>query len=258
MMANLLTEFQFDRQVLRLTLNTPKANILDMEMLRALSAALNLIGSEPQVKMVVLTGAGDHFSFGASVAEHKKEIAPAMLKQFHGLFLQLAQLGTPLAVLISGQCLGGAMELALAGHFIFADNTAQLGQPEINLGVFAPPASLLLPLRIGTTRAEELLITGRIISGAEAAEMDLVTRLYPDRAAMEEGLIQWLEEAILPKSASSLRQSVMAARTQTNHFLERLLPVVERQYVESLMATHDANEGIAAFLEKREPQWENR
>jgi cyclohexa-1,5-dienecarbonyl-CoA hydratase len=181
-----------------------------------------------------------------------------MLKQFHGLFLQLAHLGIPLAVLVSGQCLGGAMELALAAHFIFADHTARLGQPEINLGVFPPPASLLLPLRIGTTRAEELLITGRIISGVEAAEMDLVTRLYPDRPAMEEGFTQWLEEAILPKSASSLRQGVKAARTQTNHFLERLLPAIEQQYVESLMATHDANEGIAAFLEQREPQWENR
>ena len=257
-MSNILSDFQFDRQLLRLTLNAPKANILDLEMLRGLSAALNIVESEPQLKMVVLTGGGHHFSFGASVRDHEAATAPAMLKQFHGLFLQLANLGVPLTALVSGNCLGGAMELALAAHFIFADRTACFGQPETNLGVFAPPASLLLPLRIGTTRAEDLLITGRIISANEATEINLVTKLYDDRGAMEIGFAAWLEEYILPKSASSLRQVVRAARTQTNHFLEHLLPAVEQQYVESLMATHDANEGIAAFIEKRPADWKNR
>ena len=150
-----LIESLFDGQVVRLTLNAPKANILDSKMMSELKAALDDLRGQPQVKLVQFVGAGDHFCFGASVPEHTRENAPRMLEQFHGLFYALADLAIPTAALISGNCLGGGMELALMCNFIFADRTARLGQPEINLGVFPPPASLLLPMKIGQARADD-------------------------------------------------------------------------------------------------------
>jgi cyclohexa-1,5-dienecarbonyl-CoA hydratase len=147
------------------------------------------------------------------------------------------------------------MELVLAGSMIFADATAVFGQPEIVLGVFAPPASALLPLRLGYARAEELLITGENISATRAHELGIVNKLFATTDAMREGLDAWITEQILPKSASSLRMAVRAERLRMVDVLETMLPRLERLYVDELMATHDANEGIESFLEKREPVW---
>ena len=258
MADKLLIEYFADGQVVRLTLNAPKANILDAAMMSALHQSLDELAQRPHVKLIQFTGSGEHFSSGASVAEHTREQAPEMLRSFHGLFMKLSQLSIPTAALVSGNCLGGAMELVLACNFIFADHSARFGQPEISLGVFAPPASLLLPLRIGTTRAEELLLTGRVFDAHEAHEFGLTTRIYADRTGLESWVTQWIEKHILPKSAMALKQAVKATRTQINHFLERLLPQIESQYLDELMATHDANEGIAAFMEKRPPEWKDQ
>ncbi len=165
MADKILTEYQHERQVVRLTLNAPKGNVLDTEMMGQLQATLASLAVEPQVKLIVFTGSGDHFSFGASVPEHTKELAPQMLKQFHGLFRALVRLAIPTGALVSGQCLGGGLELALGCNFLFVDKSARLGQPEIKLGVFAPPASVIMPLRIGQTRADNLLLTGVSITG---------------------------------------------------------------------------------------------
>lgn len=255
-MADLiLKEMLADGQVMRLTLNAPKANILNAEMMTAIQAELDLLKSQPHVKLLQFIGAGDHFSFGASVEEHTKENAPAMLKQFHRLFLTLADLAIPTAAIVSGQCLGGGLELALMCNFMFVDATAKLGQPEITLGVFAPPASVILPLKIGQARADDLLLTGRAISGEQAHAIGLATTLYDDRAAMMAGVDEWVAKRILPKSASSLKFANRAARTDFVECLRVGLALLERLYVHDLMATHDANEGIESFLKRRKPEW---
>ncbi|UCC43575.1 MAG: enoyl-CoA hydratase/isomerase family protein [Candidatus Zixiibacteriota bacterium] len=258
MADKILTESLHDGQVVRLTLNAPKANVLDGEMMADLQGGLDNLRGQPDVKLIQITGAGDHFCFGASVPEHVREKAPAMLKQFHGLFYTLADLAIPTAALISGQCLGGGMELALACNFIFADRSAMLGQPEIQLGVFAPPASLLLPMKVGQARADDLLLTGRVMSAEEAAGMGLLTGLYDDREAMLAAVDTWTGKQILRKSASSLRLVVKAARLEFNSVLKSKLQEQERLYIDELMSTHDANEGIASFLEKRKPEWQNK
>jgi cyclohexa-1,5-dienecarbonyl-CoA hydratase len=181
-----------------------------------------------------------------------------MLEQFHGLFRALIGLAVPTAALVSGQCLGGGLELALMCNLMFVDESASLGQPEINLGVFPPPASLILPLKIGQARADELLLSGRSIKGPEAAAMGLAFRCAATREAMLAEAEQWTVQQILPKSASSLRFAVKAARSAFNDALSEGLTRLERLYVDELMATHDANEGIAAFLERRQPTWMNR
>jgi cyclohexa-1,5-dienecarbonyl-CoA hydratase len=247
-----------DGQVVRLTLSAPKANVLDSEMMAGLHVLLADLKKREELKLLQFTGAGDHFSFGASVQEHVRERAPEMLRQFHGLFRALIELAVPTAALVSGQCLGGGLELALMCNFLFLDRSAKLGQPEINLGVFAPPASLILPLKIGQQKADEVLLTGRILTAEEAEVMGLVSALFPDREALVRGVDEWLVKNILPKSAASLRFAVRAARLRFNELLSAKLREIESLYVDGLMATHDANEGIASFLERRKPAWKNR
>src|SRR5579863_6504278 len=198
--------------VSQITLGGSKGNILSGVMMRELRNSLAVIGGDINVKLVAIAGEGKHFSFGASVEEHRREHAAGMIKEFHGLILDIARLRVPVLTSVSGFCLGGAMELALAGSLIFADETAMFGQPEILLGVFPPPASVLLPLRIGFARAEELLITGENIGAARAYEIGLVNKLFPSGVVLRAGVEEWIAKNILPKSAASLRMAVCAER----------------------------------------------
>jgi cyclohexa-1,5-dienecarbonyl-CoA hydratase len=226
-------------------------------MMEELQSRLDEFKHKPEIKLITFEGGGKHFSFGASVEEHKKEFAAAMLKGFHQLFFTIRDLAIPTAAIISGQCLGGGMELAIMCNFLFADKTAKLGQPEIVLGVFPPPASIILSEKIGLAKAEDLLLTGKTISADEAKAMGLVNEVYEDRVVMDSEIEKWIETVIVPKSASSLRFGVRAARVKFNHVLTNFLPQLENLYVSQLMETHDANEGINSFLEKRKPIWEN-
>jgi len=258
MAQKIIVEPFHDGQVLRLTLNAPKANVLDGEMMNDIQEVLDVLSDQDDVKLVQFVGAGDHFCFGASVPEHTKEKAPEMLENFHKLFYTLADLAIPTAALVSGQCLGGGMELALMCNFMFVDKTAKLGQPEIMLGVFAPPASLILPMKIGQVRADEMLLTGKIISAEEAVQIGLAAAIYDDKDAMLAGVDEWAQKQILTKSAASLKHAVKAARMMFNRTLRKRLEKQEALYLDELMATHDANEGIQSFLEKRKPEWKNR
>ena len=258
MAQKIIVEPLNDGQVLRVTLNAPKANVLDGEMMNDIQEVLDVLSDQDDVKLVQFTGAGDHFCFGASVPEHTKEKAPEMLKHFHKLFYTLADLAIPTAAIVSGQCLGGGMELALMCNFMFVDKTAKLGQPEIMLGVFAPPASLILPMKVGQARADEMLLTGKIISAEEAHQIGLAAAIYDNKDAMMTGVDEWVQKQILPKSAASLKHAVKAARLMFNRTLRKRLEKQEELYLEELMETHDANEGIKSFLEKRKPEWKNR
>ncbi len=254
-MQKIKIEYQYEGSVARIILDDGKGNVLDSIMMEELQKLLNDFKNAPQLKLITFEGAGKHFSFGASVEEHQKEFAAAMLRGFHQLFYSLRDLAIPTAAIISGQCLGGGLELALMCNIMFADKTAKLGQPEISLGVFPPPASILLPEKIGLAKAEELLITGKTISADEAKSIGLINELFDDKGAMAAGASKWIETYILPKSASSLRFGVKAVRAKFNHVLSNFLPQLENMYVNQLMETHDANEGINSFLEKRKPVW---
>jgi cyclohexa-1,5-dienecarbonyl-CoA hydratase len=241
--------------VAQLELRNGKGNILTAELMRELRYTLAGLAHDKSIKVIVISGSGDHFSFGASVEEHTREHAEEMLREFHGLILDVAKSDLPVVSCVTGMCLGGALELALSGHVIFADASAHFGQPEITLGVFAPPASVLLPLRLGFARAEELLLTGESITAERAAEIGLVNKVFATREALREGAEEWIVRHILPKSASSLRIAIYAERLPLVSALQTTLPRLARLYSEELMATHDANEGIQAFLERRAPVW---
>lgn len=247
----------YDGTVARVILDDGKANILDSIMMGEITGFLAALKNKNDIKLITFEGGGNNFSYGASVAEHTKDKAAEMLEGFHKMFYSLIDLHIPALAKISGQCLGGGFELPLACNFIFTDKTAKMGQPEIILGVFAPPASVMLPLKIGYVRAEELLITGKIISADEAKSIGLVNEVFEDKAALEVATDEWIKKNILGKSASSLRFATKAARASFDFFMLKHLPHFSAMYIKELMETYDANEGIGAFLEKRKPVWKN-
>lgn len=251
-------ERQYDGSVCKIVLNSPKANILEAAMLREISEALHGLWHEKDVKLIVFEGHGKHFSFGASVQEHTKDNAAMMLRFFHAVFHELVRLATPTMAVVRGQCLGGGMELALFCNFIVSDRTAMFGQPEIVLGVFPPPASIMLPMKVGQSYADDLVLTGRSIDAVEAHRIGLVNILADEGKDAWETAGAWIEQHILPKSASSLRIANQAVRKDFFRRVWEDLPRMEALYLKDLMESHDANEGINAFLEKRKPDWQNR
>lgn len=244
-----------EESVAEILMDDGKGNVLDSIMMEDILQCLTEFKTKKNLKLIIFKGQGKHFSFGASVPEHTSEFAETMLKTFHRIFFQIIDLGIPTLAQVSGQCLGGGMELALICNFIMADSSARFGQPEIILGVFPPPASVMLPLKIGYARAEEILLTGKTITAEKAYQIGLVNELYNSQDEMAEGISKWIQENILPKSASSLRYGVKAARVKFNHVMGNFLPQLEYVYLTQLMKSKDANEGINAFLEKRQPVW---
>jgi cyclohexa-1,5-dienecarbonyl-CoA hydratase len=247
--------FEDEGRLLRLSLNRPKANLIDAEMIVALDGALAEHLTNRGISTVLLDAEGPHFSFGASVEEHRPGQCAAMLRSIHGLLLRMVESPVPILVAVHGRCLGGGLELALAGHLLFVAPDANLGQPEINLGVFAPAASCLLPELIGPQYSFDLLVSGRSITGSQAAEIGIAFQMAadPTRAALA-----YFDEHIQAKSISSLRHAVQAARSDYSRRVRSKIAAVERLYLEELMNTHDAVEGIESFIAKRTAQWTHR
>ena len=244
-----------DGALLRLRLARPKANIVDAAMIAALHGALDAHRGNAGILAVLLDAEGPHFSFGASVEEHLAERCAAMLAGLHALLLVMLEWPVPVLVAVRGQCLGGGLELAMAGSLIFAANDAKLGQPEIQLGVFAPAASCLLPPRIGQAAAEDLLLSGRSVGADEALRLGLVNSVSADPEA---AALAYFDQYLAARSASSLACAVSAARGGYLPEVRRRIDEVERLYLDRLMHTRDANEGLAAFIAKRPPKWEHK
>ena len=241
-------------RLLRLRLDRPKANILDAALVGALEGAFVQQGGAAELRGVLIDASGAHFSFGASIEEHLPERCAAMLAGFHRLVLRLFASPVPVLVAVRGQCLGGGLELASAGHLLFAAPDAKFGQPEIQIGVFAPAASCLLPERIGLAAAEDLLLSGRSIGADDACAMGLVTEIADDPEAAALG---YFDRHLAPKSASSLRFATRAIRQGTIEKVSAKLAAIETMYLQELMATQDAVEGLSAFIGKRPARWKD-
>ncbi len=238
----------------RVTLASPKGNVIDETMTAELTELFALATAERKLKAVVLGAEGSHFSFGASVEEHRAEQVAGMLAGFHALFRAIAASGVPVVAGTRGFCLGGGLELVAFCHHVVAHPGATFGQPEISLGVIAPVASVILAERLGRGAADDLLISGRNVKAEEALRLGLVDELADDP---DEAALAWARGHLLPKSASSLRFATRAARLAFMRRFDRDIAELETLYHDELMKTDDANEGIAAFLEKRDPVWRN-
>lgn len=224
-------------------------------MMEALDAALQR--AVPKCDFVVFQGAGPKgFSAGAEIADHAPERVAKMLAAFHGVFRRLAEADCVKIAAVHGVCLGGGMELATFCDFVLATESAQFGQPEIKLGCFPPVAMVTLPALIGMRAAAQLILTGRQISANEAQRLGLVTRVVADQE-LRTALDQLLDElrALSPPVLQLTRKTLW--QLHADDFAKQL-EEVERVYLSVLMKTDDAQEGIRAFLEKRQPVWKGK
>jgi cyclohexa-1,5-dienecarbonyl-CoA hydratase len=238
-----------DANAYRITLNNPPLNILDIEMLEALRDAIASVKNDRHA--LILDAAGEKaFSAGASVQDHLGDRVVTMLGRFHDCFRLLAKLDLVTVALVKGAALGGGCELAMACDFVLAQDRAKFGQPEINLGVFPPVAAYQLSRITAPRRGLELLLTGEIIDAQTALSLGLVNAVVTD-------FDTWLEK-LWKQSASSLRFAKKAFRLAQSADFDERLAAVERLYLEELMKTSDANEGLNAFVEKRKPAWSGR
>lgn len=238
--------------VWRATLATPKANILDLAKIERLTEIFERARAEAGLKAVLVGADGPHFSFGAGVADHLPGTVESMIPMFGLLFDRMLDASVAVVAAVRGQCVGGGLELASFAHRVVAAPDAKLGQPEILLGVFAPVASVFLPERIGRGAAEAMLLSGASVGADEALRTGLVDEVAGDP---DEAALAWIRTHLLPKSASTLRFAVRAAREGMARRFRSERRAVEGFYLDELMKTHDALEGLHAFLEKRKPAW---
>ena len=249
--------FNRDQTRAAFTLRDPKGNIITAAMVDALRAALETVSQNPHLKLITMEGAGADFSFGASIPEHAPDRIAQVLPAMHRLIMELLEAPAATAAIVRGRCLGGGFELALACDFIFASEDAHLGLPEIDLGVFPPAGAALLPLRVGASRATRAILTGASRTAAEWYDAGLV-EFVSSGDSLHGDVDAWCARCLAPKSAAAIRYAAAAARHGLLLRVRETLPALESLYLNDLMNTSDAVEGIAAFLEKRPPRWSDR
>lgn len=235
-----------------IVLNRPPLNILNIATMRELGAAVDELAAKSDI--LVFQGAGTKgFSAGADVGDHTPERVADMLKAFHGVFRRLWAADCLTIAAVHGWCLGGGCELAMSCDFVVATESAVFGQPEIKLGAVPPVAMVLLPRLAGPRAAWDMILTGRNVPATEAKELGIVTRLIPEEA-LEEEVTDFVSE-LQALSPAVLRLTREVLRGRMGLDLPAALDAVESFYLERLIHTHDAVEGIRAFLEKRAPAW---
>lgn len=250
------TDYQRDGRQLRIVLDHPRGNVLTAGMVRAMREALAQSAREPRLKLMTFEGQGSDFSFGSSIEEHRPSMIGGVLPDFHALLRDLLQAPAPTLAVVRGRCLGGGFELALACDVIIAAEGAVMGLPEIMLGVFPPAGAALLPARVGAARAARAILTGEPIAAAEWRDAGLVADVTP-YDDLDATVDRWFDEHLAPRSAAALRHAAAAARIALRALVEPALARAERLYLDDLMRTRDAAEGIEAYLQKRPPDWKN-
>jgi cyclohexa-1,5-dienecarbonyl-CoA hydratase len=240
----------------RITLDRPPLNVLTTAMMRELTAAIARLAASTEVRVVRLDAAGKVFCAGVDVGEHRGEALGPMMEALFTLFETFERVPQPIVAVVHGAALGGGCEVVLAADLCFASDRASFGQPEVRLGVFAPPASVLLPRVIGERRALGFLLSGEAISAERALAAGLVNEVFPDARFAEDAEASIAR--LLEMSGTALRlakRAVVEARGLPARDGHRS---VQRLYLDELMRTFDAEEGLAAFLEKRPPVFRHR
>jgi cyclohexa-1,5-dienecarbonyl-CoA hydratase len=255
MTAELVT-YRYADRVARATLHNPPLNILTLPAIHDYAAALGRVERDTAA-VCVLTSSGERaFSAGVDVAEHTREKAAGMLEHFHTLVRKVRSIECVTIAAVRGLCLGGGFELALACDMIVAEEGATFGLPEIWLGCFPPVAAVVLPRHITPQRAFEMVLSGETVTAQEALAMGFVNVLAPP-GRLDETLDRFASR-FTEKSVAALRIARRALRVSEELIYGAGLDETERIYLEDLMRTRDAEEGIRAFLERRAPKWEDR
>jgi len=240
----------------RITLARPKHNVLNIEMMKELNAALSSLATDAGLKCVVLSGEGPSWCAGVDVGEHRPEMVAEMMGAFNGIFETMEKIEVPLIAAVHGPCLGGGMELAIACDIIVASSKATFGQPEIRLGFFPPYAAIRLPQLVGPARAIEICATGKIYSADEARAMGLISHVAGEEAFGE--AVESVAGSLLLSSPLIIRLNKRAVKGHIGMAFPQALAKVTDLFLNRLMKTEDTLEGINSFCEKRKPDWKNR
>jgi cyclohexa-1,5-dienecarbonyl-CoA hydratase len=248
----------FEKRVGRISFARPPLNILNIAMMREIDKALTECMNRRDVVAIVFDAvAGSRaFSAGVAVEEHVEGTIYQMLESFHTIFRTMDQMAKPALAVVDGAALGGGCELVAGCDIVIASQRARFGQPEIKLGVFPPVATVLLPRIIGERRARELILTGELVDAQEAARLGLVNYVVPPEQLEQK--TQELLARLRELSAPALESARRAMDTARGRPFEEALDKIEDLYLNELMKTEDAHEGVAAFMEKRKPVWRNR
>jgi cyclohexa-1,5-dienecarbonyl-CoA hydratase len=238
-----------------ITLNRPPVNILNIAMMEEINDVLKGWQGKKDLKVVLFNARGKCFSAGVDVGEHMGDLAPKMIGAFHRMFRLMDTLGIPTVASVYGSCLGGGCELAVFCDLVVSSQGAKYGQPEIQVGVFPPVAAQIMPRIMGRKAAMELILSGKIISAEEARTMGLINQVVPEEE-LEEATVKFVRP-YLKLSAEVLRKTKKAVSAGLMDDFEPSLKVIEDIYLNELMQTTDAREGLKAFLEKRKPEWKN-
>jgi len=239
-----------------LTLNRPPLNVLNIEMMGEINAYLESLKDERSLKLLLIQAMGKAFSAGVDVGEHMGDMAPKMIETFHRIFRLIDGLRVPSIAAVNGSALGGGCELALYCDLAIATERAKFGQPEIQVGVFPPIAALIFPRMIGRKKAMELILSGDTISAQEALSLGLINKIVPEASLVEE--VNGFVEKFKKLSGIVLKLAREATLSGLNDDPEKGLRAIEKVYLDRLMKTHDAMEGLKAFLDKRKPKWEDQ
>jgi len=243
--------------VAKISINRPPLNILNSETLFELTMALEKARGDPSVFLVLITGSGSRaFSAGVDIKDHLPDKVSSTLSVFNGVFYTLRSLGKPAIAVVNGVALGGGCELAMGCDMIVASETAQFGQPEITVGAIPPVAVVLLPKLIGPVKAFELILTGDVITAVEAKQIGLVNRVVPPEELDE--CVKEITGKLREKSPVVLKLTHMSLRQILDVDFRKELEEVTGMYLNLLMRTEDAVEGLKAFMEKRKPQWKGK
>jgi len=246
-------ELTCEGSVATLTLDRPPLNVMNIEMMERINDALLQLRGRKELKVLVVRGRGKAFCAGVDIGDHTKDKVSRMIQVFHRIFESIRLLDLIAIAAVDGRALGGGFELAIGCNLVVASASARFGLPEVKLGVFPPLACVVLPRAAPRRKAMEWILTGEEITAQELQAYGLVNRIFPD-ATFEEDL-QAFVSLLTTKSGPVLH---LAKRAQTESYYaayEEALYKAENLYLRELMSLHDAQEGIRAFLEKREPKW---
>jgi cyclohexa-1,5-dienecarbonyl-CoA hydratase len=245
--------YAVDYDVARLTLARPPLNILTIEMMQEIGVALEDAVERTNLRVLLLQGEGRAFCAGVDVADHATGRVKPMLEAFHGIFRRLRRLRCATVAAVGGAALGGGAELATFCDVVVAGEQATVGQPEIKVGVFPPVAAVHYPRRIGVARTLGLLLSGEVLSAAEALRIGLVDRVVPADQLAE--AVEAQVARFRAHSAAVLQLTKRLVLEAHGLDFDAALPMLEDAYRYELMTLADAEEGLRAFTEKRPPVW---
>jgi cyclohexa-1,5-dienecarbonyl-CoA hydratase len=240
----------------RIVLNNPPLNVIDIPMMDELAEALTEIEARVEISVLIIRGSQRAFSGGVDVAAHTPDKVEQMLAKFHRIIRALVGSKKVTIAAVHGHCLGGGAEIAMVCDLAFTSELATWGFPEIKLGCYPPVAVTALAALVGQKHAADLVLTGRTISGREAASLGLANAVVPEVDL--DHAVQDAVHHLSQLSSATLALTKKAIYGWDSIHFDKGLARAEKIYFEELMKTEDAQEGINAFLEKRPPVWKGK